>query len=266
MRVNAFVVALGLCCVDMVAAAVCRPGSTTVSSESASATEASSSTVSTSTEPSSTVSTEVSSSTASVSTDVSTTLSASTTSAAETTFTTEAATSTTSAGPPPIPTFNVIASGGGPAADTRLSASRRAPFITFDYEAGDASVELFSIEPETGRLKTSNPDTYVCATFGENGQPAGTAYLVNCIQQNIDVAGDYIAYLSCGLNQGKVTCTAPWKNCNRDNFEWMCYPDEAGSTMTKLFVTPHNTWGYAVGIARDVPNGYSEVEWNASVV
>ncbi|KAL6352599.1 hypothetical protein LRP88_13065 [Fusarium phalaenopsidis] len=168
--------------------------------------------------------------------------------------------------PPPIPTFNVIASGGGPAADTRLSASCRAPFITFDYEAGDASAEFFSIEPDTGRLKTSNPDTYVCATFGENGQPAGTAYLVNCIQQNIDVGDDYITYLSCDLNQGKITCAAPWKNCNRDNFEWMCYPDETGSVMAKLFVTPHNAWGYAVGMARDVPNGYSEVEWTASVV
>lgn len=36
--------------------------------------------------------------------------------------------------------------------------------------------------------------------------------------------------------------------------------------MTKLFVTPHNTWGYAVGMARDVPNGYNEVGWNALVV
>ncbi|RSL56228.1 hypothetical protein CEP54_008950 [Fusarium duplospermum] len=266
MRVNGFVVALGLCSVQVVVAAVCRPGSITLSSKSASVTEDSSSTISISPEASSTVSTEASSSTASISTDASTTISVSTTSAAETTSTTEAATSTTSAGPPPIPTFNVIASGGGPAANTRLSSSRRAPFVTFDYEAGDASDELFSIEPETGRLKTSNPDIYVCATFGENGQPAGTAYLVNCDQQTIDVAGDYFAYLNCELDQGKVTCTAPWRNCNRDNFEWMCYPDEAGSTMGKFFVFPQSTWGYAVAMARDVPSGYSEVEWNALVV
>ncbi|UPK96229.1 hypothetical protein LCI18_007164 [Fusarium solani-melongenae] len=192
MRVDAFVVALGLCSAEMVAAGVCRP--------------------------------------------------------------------------PSIPTFNVVASRGSPAADTRLFASRRAPFITFNYEAGDASTELFSIEPETGRLKSSSPDTCVCATFGENCQPVGTAYLVNCFQQNLDVGGDCIAYLNCGLNQGKITRTAPWKNCSRDNFEWMCYPDEAGSIMTKMFVTPHNTWGYAVGMARDISNGYNEVEWNALVV
>ncbi|RSL92187.1 hypothetical protein CDV31_015273 [Fusarium ambrosium] len=149
MRVNASLVAFGLCSVEMVVAAVCRPGSTTLSLESASATEASSSTIS--------ISPEASSSTASVSTDVSTTLSISTISAAETTSTTEAATSTTSAGPPPIPTFNVIASDGGPAVDTRLSASRRAPFITFGYEAGDASDELFSIEPETGSPQDVEP-------------------------------------------------------------------------------------------------------------
>ncbi|RMJ08866.1 hypothetical protein BHE90_000665 [Fusarium euwallaceae] len=157
MRVNASLVAFGLCSVEMVVAAVCRPDSTTLSLESASATEASLSTISISPEASSTVSTEASSSTASVSTDVSTTLSISTTSAAETTSTTEAATSTTSAAPPPIPTFNVIASGGGPAVDTRLSASRRAPFITFDYEAGDASDELFFIEPETGSPQDVEP-------------------------------------------------------------------------------------------------------------
>lgn len=167
------------------------------------------------------------------------TLSIATTSAVETTSTTEAATYKTLSGLPSIPTFNAIAGGGGLAADTCLSASRRASFITFDYEAGNASAECSSIEPETGRLKTSNLDTYVCATFVENGQSAGTAHLVNCIQQNTDVGGDDIAYLRCDLNQGKIACTTPW---NRESSEWMRYPDEASSVMTKLLVTPHNTW------------------------
>ncbi|KAL2692415.1 hypothetical protein Neosp_002823 [[Neocosmospora] mangrovei] len=84
--------------------------------------------------------------------------------------------------------------------------------------------------------------------------------------KTLTFGGDYIAYLSCDPNQGRLTCTAPWKNGYRENFEWMCYPDEAGSIMTKYFVAPHSNWGYAVAMARDVPNGYSEVEWNAVIV
>ncbi|KAM0426395.1 hypothetical protein ACHAPT_008441 [Fusarium lateritium] len=277
MRVNAFVTALGLSAAEMVAAGVCRPSSL-LSSESASATEASSSTVSilteassttlsVATQTSSTASTDVSLTALSVSTDApSTTLSVSATSAAETTSTTEAATFTTSAGPPPIPTFNVVANGGGSAEGTRLSSSRRAPFITFGYTAVDAGDELFSIEPETGRLKTSSSDTYVCATFGDRSVNSHTGRLGNCIQQNIDAAGDYIAYLKCGLDGGKVTCTAPLTTCYDQDFEWYCDRDGSGATMGALFVYPANSWGYTVGIGPEVPNGYPGVEWDALVV
>ncbi|KAJ4317191.1 hypothetical protein N0V84_007495 [Fusarium piperis] len=285
MRVSGLVAALGLSAVEMVAAGVCRPGSTTLSSEPASATEASSSTdtastgvsstilsilteasSAASTEASSTLSTEASLTTISVSTDTATTLSVSTTSAVETTSTTVAATSTTSAGPPPIPTFNVVASGGGAAAGTRLSSSYRAPFITFGYEAGGASNEYFFIEPETGRLRTSNPDTYVCATYADNNQPAGTGRLINCIQQNIDVGADYTAYLTCGLSGGKVTCTAPLHNCYRQDFEWYCERDASGATVGTLFVYPRSAWGYSVGIGREAPNNFPEVQWNALLI
>ncbi|KAF4986473.1 hypothetical protein FGRMN_10822 [Fusarium graminum] len=271
MRSNILLMAIGLLATDSALAGPCKPRASTsgivTSTAITSTIVGEMSTVpssATSTEAVNSATTTVSDVTATSEEDTTTALESTatagvttTTAAAETTTATTAADETAITTTAAIPTFSILGGeGGSPLEGYNIQGNN----YFFNPEDGQPTVRSFTFDPATGRLRDIRAGGFACANYRRNSGFSDPANIGTC-QPSIFGIAPSSAYLSCQLNSGDLTCTAPRRKCFTDpnNGGTTCEDDTTGAINNSFYYQHINNNADFLYISTNDPSGYTSV-------